>query len=180
MQTLTRVFEFDASHRIMNEKLKCYNLHGHRFKVEVTFKFNDVKSIGYAIDFKEIKRIAGNWIETHFDHTMIVNPHDVKVISLCREEHWNLYKMGLGITDDINPSAENIASEIFYCLAMIFNELTSDVTVSSVRLYETPSCWVDVTEPSYVGSYDFVNFLKTWAKKIGYEDYDIRNAKTEK
>lgn len=33
MATITRAFEFDAAHRVMNEKVKCFNLHGHRFKV---------------------------------------------------------------------------------------------------------------------------------------------------
>ena len=31
MATVTRIFEFDAAHRVMNEKVKCFNLHGHRF-----------------------------------------------------------------------------------------------------------------------------------------------------
>ena len=43
MATVTRVFEFDSAHRVMNEKVKCFNLHGHRFKVEATFSYMDVK-----------------------------------------------------------------------------------------------------------------------------------------
>ena len=58
MATITRVFEFDSAHRVMNEKVKCFNLHGHRFKLEVIFFYEDKKSLGYAIDFKEIKRIC--------------------------------------------------------------------------------------------------------------------------
>ena len=52
MKTLTKIFEFDAAHRVMHERIKCFNLHGHRFKVELTFEFNEVSALGYAIDFK--------------------------------------------------------------------------------------------------------------------------------
>ena len=72
MATVTRVFEFDSAHRVMNEKVKCFNLHGHRFKVEATFSYMDVKEIGYAIDFKELKRVCGDFIDEFLDHACIL------------------------------------------------------------------------------------------------------------
>ena len=57
-QYITRKGEFDAAHRILHERIKCFNLHGHRFGYELKFSFEEEGGLGYAIDFKEIKRVA--------------------------------------------------------------------------------------------------------------------------
>lgn len=174
MATVTRIFEFDAAHRVMNEKVKCFNLHGHRFKVEATFEYAATGSLGYAIDFKEIKRIAGAWIDEHLDHACILNPQDYELIEFCEDKKWRLYIMGMGYSGDINPSAENLAAELFYIIRRFFNDGKSGVTLVKLRLYETPNCWVEVEESSYVGSYAFLETLKAWRQEKGEFNYDIR------
>lgn len=174
MATLTRVFEFDAAHRVMHEKMKCYNLHGHRFRVEVTFSFMEVKKLGYAIDFKEIKRIAGTWIDEHLDHACILNPKDTAIIQVCKENGLRTYIMGFGEDVDVNPSAEALVSE----LSCVISELFSTeklITLENVRLYETPSCWVD-----FAGTHlnempqTFRANLHRWREVMGEVNYDSR------
>lgn len=179
MATITRIFEFDSAHRVMNEKVKCFNLHGHRFKVELTFEYFTKGSLGYAIDFKEIKRIAGTWLGEKFDHASILNPNDEQLITLCRNYGWKLYIMGLGKFGDINPSAENLASEIFYSLGVIFKtSFKGVISLKNVRLYETPNCWVDVDNIDYVATSEVMRELSKWATKMGVFNYDVRdNAK---
>ena len=175
---ITRVFEFDSAHRVMNERVKCYNLHGHRFKAELTFDFDETKAIGYAIDFKELKRIVGTWLDENFDHATILNPKDSDTIEFIRKNGWKLYVMGMGNDLDINPSAENIASEIFAAMDIVFRTNFSNITISSVKLYETPNCFVETTEwPSHRATEDEVGFIVDWARHIGVENYDIRNGK---
>lgn len=175
MGKLTRIFDFDAAHRVMNEKMKCFNLHGHRFHVELTFRYSEVTALGYAIDFKEIKRLAGTWLDESFDHATILNPLDEELIAFCKKNGWRLYVMGLGDVDDTNPSAENLASEIFYCIDFIFREsFGTDVVLENVRLYETPNCWVDVDGADYEASDGVDSMLTEWAKKMGVVNYDIR------
>ena len=53
---VTRKGKFDAGHRVMNERFKCFNLHGHEYHYELTFSYLMSEEIGYAIDFKEIKK----------------------------------------------------------------------------------------------------------------------------
>ena len=120
MNTITRTFEFDAAHRVMNEKVKCYNLHGHRFKVDMTFEYSTKGLLGYAVDFKEIKRIACEWMDEHLDHACLLNPLDTELIYISRKNNWRMHIMGLGNKGDINPSAENIASELFYIVKQLF------------------------------------------------------------
>ena len=174
MATITRIFEFDAAHRVMNEKVKCFNLHGHRFKVELTFEFMETGSLGYAIDFKEIKRIAGTWLDEKFDHAGIFNPKDTALIQMCRSNGWRHYVMGLGFDFDVNPSAENLASEIFYCLDVIFSVLFSGLYLKNVRLYETPNCWVDADSSDYSATDKVYSEITDWANKVGVVNYDVR------
>lgn len=173
MATVTRIFEFDAAHRVMNERVKCFNLHGHRFKVEVTFEYNKKAAIGYAIDFKEIKRIVGAYIDEHFDHACILNPLDKELIDLCKKNGWRVHIVGMGRNEDINPSAENLASELFYTVKQLFIN-DRDVWPTNIRLYETPNCWVDADGWDIVPMGDFLNNLDEWRKSKGDMNYDIR------
>lgn len=177
MATVTRIFEFDAAHRVMNERVKCFNLHGHRFKVEVTFEYNKKATLGYAIDFKEIKRIVGAYIDEHLDHACILNPLDKELIDLCKKNGWRVYIVGMGRNEDINPSAENLASELFYIIKQLFIDYKYNIWPTNIRLYETPNCWVDADGWDIVPMDDFINGLKEWRKSKGEMNYDIREEK---
>lgn len=173
MQTITRIYEFDAAHRVMNENMKCYNLHGHRFRVEITFGFeNSIEGLGYVIDFKEIKRIAGGFIDAYFDHAAILNIKDKELIDLCTKNKWRLWIMGLGNDLDINPSAENIASELFLCLRTLFKN--HPVTLMEIKLFETPNCWVTATSYDYAPTKSFSDNLRNMADELGVKNYDSR------
>jgi 6-pyruvoyltetrahydropterin/6-carboxytetrahydropterin synthase len=175
--TLTRVFEFDAAHRVMNERVKCFNLHGHRFKVELTISYTYTGELGYAIDFKEIKRVFGEFLDKHFDHTCILNPLDTDLINLCRKNNWRLWVMGLGNTWDINPSAENMASELLYVAMYLFKKLGIPIRVSSIKLYETPNCWVEESFPMYQANDKFLDWLNEETKDLAPMEYDARKVK---
>lgn len=177
MATVTRIFEFDAAHRVMNERVKCFNLHGHRFKVEVTFEYNKKAALGYAIDFKEIKRIVGAYIDEHLDHACILNPLDKELIDLCKKNGWRVYIVGMGRNEDINPSAENLASELLYIVKQLFIKDRANIRPTNIRLYETPNCWVDADGWDIVPMEDFLNDLREWRKSKGEMNYDIREEK---
>ena len=177
MATVTRIFEFDAAHRVMNERVKCFNLHGHRFKVEVTFEYNKKAALGYAIDFKEIKRIVGAYIDEHLDHACILNPLDKELIDLCKKNGWRVYIVGMGRNEDINPSAENLASELLYIVKQLFIKDIANIRPTNIRLYETPNCWVDADGWDIVPMEDFLNDLREWRKSKGEMNYDIREEK---
>ena len=141
-QTITRIGTFDYGHRVINEKFKCYNLHGHTGKYELTFAFEDMQDIGYALDFKEIKRIGCQWIDDVLDHGFISNPKDVDCIEAANKTGSKLWLMSLnGAGEYCNPTAENISKEIFLAMQILF--AGRGLEIDNVRLYETPNCFVD-------------------------------------
>jgi 6-pyruvoyltetrahydropterin/6-carboxytetrahydropterin synthase len=185
MQLITRKGNFDSGHRVMNECMKCFNIHGHTYLYELTFSFENMEEIGYAIDFKEIKRVFCQWIDDKLDHGMILNPKDTKLIETTQEYGSKLWLMSLnGAGEYCNPSVENIAKEIFLAMALLANELypgkDKALNISKVLIYETPNCWTECNWSS-MSEKEIFNFkenryteIKEYAKEKGVLEYDDR------
>jgi len=178
-QTITRKGTFDAAHRVMHERVKCFNLHGHTFLYELTFAFKQPEDLGYALDFKEIKRVACAYIDEVFDHCTIINPKDTIVKECVEKLGTKLYEMTIkGPGEDCNPSAESIAKELFVQIAYLMD--TENIWLDSLRLYETPNCWVD-TNSSDIRANEEHNILlgnqerlEEFKQRIGTFEYDER------
>lgn len=139
-QYITRKGSFDSGHRVMNERMKCFNMHGHTYLYELEFEFNEMEQIGYAIDFKEIKRVGCQWIDDLLDHGFIVNPEDTDVITACKATGSKIWYMSLnGVNQYCNPSAENIAKEIFLAMEILFAQY-ANLRIHKIILWETPNC----------------------------------------
>lgn len=179
MQKITRKGSFDAAHRVMHERVKCFNLHGHTFLYELTFAFKEPDDLGYALDFKEIKRVACAYIDEVFDHCTIINPKDEIVRECVEKLGTKLYEMTIkGPGADCNPSAESIAKELFIQIAYLMD--TENIWLHSIRLYETPNCWVK-TKKEDIQAIEERNVLDgrrkvldEFKKKVGTFEYDER------
>jgi len=136
--TCTRRIEFDAAHRIMNHESKCKMLHGHRYALEATFSAKKLDRLGRVIDFAEIRKVLGSWIDDNLDHNTILSVNDKKLgKKIASETKQKIYYM------KETPTAENIAKHIF---EDICPKLFSDKHVKCVgiKLYETPNCYSHV------------------------------------
>lgn len=131
VQTLTRQFEFSASHRLSVDGLsddenrrifgKCSNPHGHghNYVVEVTVALSGDDPRTSAVSVSD------------FDETVIeavIEPFDHKNLNVEVPEF-----------ADLNPSVENIARVIFQRLDAALPEGSLD----NIRVYETPKTWAD-------------------------------------
>lgn len=178
MQKLTRCGSFDAAHRIMNERVKCSNIHGHTFNYELTFSFKEAEDIGYALDFKEIKRVACSFIDTFMDHAAILNPSDTEFIAFSKKIGSRLWVMSLKGSEYCNPSAEHISKEIFMSIAALMN--SDNLQLCEVRLWETAKCSVTTAEEDITEA-EKANFmaahsaqLQAWKDEVGSFEYDDR------
>jgi 6-pyruvoyltetrahydropterin/6-carboxytetrahydropterin synthase len=187
-QYISRKGNFDSGHRVMNEFMKCFNIHGHTYLYELTFSFENMEEIGYAIDFKEIKRVGCQWIDDILDHGMILNPHDTKLIETTRDYGTKLWLMSLNGKDKYcNPSVENISREVFLAMEILFDEVYKNtktgLKIHRVTIYETPNCWTEVKAAS-ITNRERQNFrearfdeIKTYADMKGVLEYDDRKIK---
>lgn len=179
-QLITRKGSFDAAHRVVGHINQCRHIHGHLYQYELAFEFSSIEQIGYNIDFKEIKRIGCEWFDEHFDHGVILNPSDSILIKAAKDLDSKLWLMSLnGEGKDCNPSAENIAKEMFLALEILFDN-RDDLRIARVRLYETPNCYTDCFEES-ISDVERKNFLKKNEKDLvkyrdakGILEYDTR------
>lgn len=185
IQYISRKGNFDSGHRVMNERMKCFNIHGHTYLYELTFSFENMEEIGYAIDFKEIKRVFCQWIDDILDHGMLLNPHDKQLIEVTEAYGTKLWLMSLnGKGEYCNPSVENIAKEVFLAMAILSNTLYGDsntgLKIHEVTIYETPNCWTkcyaDSITPGEAQNFASVRFeeIKQYALDKGVFEYDDR------
>jgi 6-pyruvoyltetrahydropterin/6-carboxytetrahydropterin synthase len=145
-----RKFEFDAGHRLLNHEGKCRGLHGHRYVVYVHCTAPELDGIGRIIDFDVIKRKIGGWIESNWDHAMILNAEDPCANWFINEVFADssnasfvkspFYGMRYFLLD-CNPTAENLASRLLSISQELMKEF--NIKVTKVRVFETPNCGSD-------------------------------------
>ena len=105
---------FAAGHALRNYKGKCENVHGHNYRVQVTFSGPELDSIGLLVDFVQVKKLM-NTVVDRLDHKFLndLPPFDV-----------------------LNPSAENMA-KYFYDEISGGLGRTTPVKLGEVRIWET-------------------------------------------
>jgi len=187
-QYITRKGSFDSGHRVMNERMKCFNIHGHTYLYELEFEFNEMEEIGYAIDFKEIKRVGCQWIDDILDHGMILNPQDTKLIETTKDYGTKIWLMSLsGEGQYCNPSVENIAKEVFLAMMVLFQPY-KNLRIHKVTIYETPNCSTiclresisDIEANNWMKvRFNEVNQYATDKGVIEYDDRKISDSSTE-
>ncbi|MDE0926412.1 MAG: 6-carboxytetrahydropterin synthase QueD [Methylophilaceae bacterium] len=145
MEITTRL-EFDSGHRIPNHKSQCRNLHGHRYVIEITLGGDIIQNEqasedGMVMDFSDVKRIARESVVDVWDHAFIVYKNDQVVLDFL-----NTLSDHKTVVFETVPTAENMAAEAFRILKNRYQDTYGNqLTLSRVRLYETPNSWADAT-----------------------------------
>lgn len=115
MLTVTKIFTFDAAHHLPFHGGKCANVHGHTYKLEVSVT-GPVNLSGMVVDFGVLKEEV-NVVLEQYDH------HDLNELVS-------------------NPTAENLLHRLYKDLEYRF-ALMSLPKISKLRLWETPTCYVE-------------------------------------
>ncbi len=123
---VTQQIHFCYGHRLLEYEGKCAHVHGHNGLAELAFESPSLDPRGMVVDFGDIKKTMKNWIDEHFDHRMLLRKDD-PLVSALEKLHEPLFRM------ETNPSAENIAREIF------LQAKKCGLPIVEVRLWETPS-----------------------------------------
>ncbi|MCB9799482.1 MAG: 6-carboxytetrahydropterin synthase [Candidatus Omnitrophica bacterium] len=126
MYTVIREIHFSYAHRLMFHPGKCAHLHGHNGVVHIEISSPDLDDQAMVVDFDQIRRTIGEWLDEHLDHRTILWEKDVlagvlknagEPVVLMRE----------------HPTAEALARWIYEEAQKL------GLAVSSVKIWETPN-----------------------------------------
>ncbi|MBX9580424.1 MAG: 6-carboxytetrahydropterin synthase [Gemmataceae bacterium] len=106
MFRVTKEIHFCYGHRLLDYAGKCRHLHGHNGKAVIAVEAPALDRLGMVVDFGEVKRLVGRWIDDTLDHTMLLHRDD-PIIPELRKAGERYIEL------DVNPTAENIARLIF-------------------------------------------------------------------
>lgn len=151
MYRVTKRFEFDAAHRLLDYEGPCANIHGHRYVVDITMAARQLDIMGMVIDFRILRRISEEVVSA-WDHKLLLNSRDPITAELADKRlvvRCINQKEGGGV-EGANPTAEWMARTVFAlvedALRGIVPRVTRDLRVVQVRVYETPTSWADYEE----------------------------------
>jgi 6-pyruvoyltetrahydropterin/6-carboxytetrahydropterin synthase len=102
----SRFHDFSAGHRVLGHESKCAYLHGHNYRVhfDVTGEEDeDLDAVGRVIDFAVINTALCQWLETHWDHHLLINLDDPWLAPLRAID-------STVVAVPFNPTAENMAA----------------------------------------------------------------------
>ena len=132
MYILKTEASFDSAHFLAGYEGKCSNIHGHRWKIILEVKTeelkDDVQHRGMYVDFGELKKDLRE-IADAMDHALIIEKNTLKETTLEALKSENFQIIAL----DFRPTAENMARYFYEKIkALGYN-------MHAVTVYETPT-----------------------------------------
>ena len=133
MYILERTFEVPIGHRLSKHKRKCRFVHGHNFVITVKIKSKTLNSDDMVIDFSDIKRIVGTYLNDMYDHACMINSND--------QHYTKLDEMSSIVLTQGDPTAENLACHLAHKFNDIFmkgevGSYENNPTIHSVKVQE--------------------------------------------
>lgn len=132
MYYLKTEYSFDSAHFLAGYEGKCRNIHGHRWRVVVKVKGEELEHSGsqkgMLVDFGDLKKDVKKETE-RLDHALIVEQGSLRphVAQILEEEGFRI------ITVAFRPTAELFAKYFYEIIQNLGYQ------VRSVTVYETPN-----------------------------------------
>jgi len=144
MYRVTRRFEFEAAHRLLGYEGKCKHLHGHSYVAEVTVEGPELDELGMLIDFGELKKLFGSWIDRYWDHNILLCNKDEALWSQMPELNGD--KLPFSSCECL-PTAEFMARRLYEVGGSLLSQLSrATVRLVKVKIQETTDCWAEYYE----------------------------------
>lgn len=137
---VTKIFEFEMAHFLLDYPGQCQNIHGHSYKLEVTVSGqvnnqNGSPSQGMVLDFGYLKK-AVEPLVSEFDHALMVR-EDERV--WCIDKLKESFPLKV-VYVDFQPTTENL---ILLIVSRIRKMLASDLALERVKLSETSRSYAE-------------------------------------
>lgn len=130
---IAKEFRWEMGHRLLCHKGKCYNLHGHSYKLLVEFHGN-IESNGMVLDYFDVKNIVGPIVD-QLDHTVIINKNDKELISAIEKLN------SAHVIVDFESTAENLC--LYFLKKISKADLPSNISKIMVKVFETENTYAE-------------------------------------
>lgn len=123
---------FDSAHFLSGYIGKCANIHGHRWRVIVEVKSDNLvvggQLDGMVVDFKDIKTDLKD-IADYYDHALVIQKNTMReqTLKCIIEDGFKVLEV------DFRPTAENFSYHFYKLL------VEKGYDVNKVSVYETPT-----------------------------------------
>lgn len=113
-QIKTQLAEFSAAHRLIKGyQGVCQHLHGHNYRVFLTFSATEYDEFDFVVDFSDVKSVCNQWVKDHWDHAMIISSDDAPLLQFAQENQQRHYV----IPDGKNSTVEVLSHHLFELLS---------------------------------------------------------------
>ena len=146
---ICKTFTVESGHMLSKHPERCRYPHGHTRTIEVVVSSETLDANDMVLDFKALKHAISGYVE-RLDHAMAVNSQD-PMLEAIRQVH----PESLIVYDNVDPTTEVIAKDLFDYVASVLNEgfkaeadttytiPPGTTTLERVRVWETPSSWAE-------------------------------------
>lgn len=108
--SITIGHNFEAGHRLPHLEGKCQSLHGHSFWADVTIEAQGRLHEGIAVEYGQAKAFVRHWIDSGWDHGLILGEADPLVPIL--QPHGKVYVLPNGKWPTVETLAEYLATMV--------------------------------------------------------------------
>lgn len=139
MITVTRHIDISCGHRLTGHPGKCANLHGHNYRISVTFS-GPLNEDGMVVDFGDIKLYFDHWLKSNWDHRFLIWDRDPDYGLLKDIDPSGV----VGVP--FNPTAEAMAHYLMQNWDILLDDMRRDekycneVQLTDVEVQETEKC----------------------------------------
>lgn len=135
---VTKEFDFEMAHALLNYDGLCKNIHGHSYKLKVTVigePISDKTSpkLGMVIDFRDLKAIVKTEIIDVFDHAFVINAE-----AEIKENSHEMFDKTIVV--DYQPTSEKLIEDFAVRIA---KKLPKNVKLHNLRLHETANSYAE-------------------------------------
>lgn len=131
---ISKDFRWEMAHRLQCHKGKCFNLHGHSYKLQVEFEGKVDVNTGMVLDYFEVKDIVAPIVD-ELDHTVIIWEKDSILIEKISELNSN------HVIVPFETTAENLVE--YFLDKIIKAKLPKEIIKIKVRVCETENTYAE-------------------------------------
>jgi 6-pyruvoyltetrahydropterin/6-carboxytetrahydropterin synthase len=137
---VTKRFNWEMSHALLDYDGLCRNLHGHSYLMYATVIGEPLDNeshpkYGMVIDFSDFKKLINELIVERFDHSVVLNKKEM--IDKLNTAHPMFERL---ILLDYQPTCELMVADFANQIQAILPE---NLSLHSLRLYETATSYAE-------------------------------------